>query len=173
MGWPEIGSAMSKKAKRRTLRDLSSSQVEVENWPEVFEEVHHTSDRTAAIVLASWVERFLEQVIIDTLPKHDDETVGKLLRPEGALNSFFAKIHLGFALGLYDGTTVDNLEAIRKIRNAFAHTAIAIHFETEEIIEEIRKLHVTTRPTPEPLMQFSEYRRKFELACLRFVTRTE
>ena len=114
-----------------------------------------------------------EQLIIEALPKHDDETVGKLLERDGALNSFYAKIYLGFALGLYDLTTVDNLEAIRRIRNAFAHTAIAIHFETQQIIDEIRKLHVTMRPTPEALMKFSEYRRKFELACLRFVTRIQ
>lgn len=162
---------MGKQPRRRSLRDLSGSPVEIDDWPEVFAEVHHTSDRTAAIVLGSWVERALEQAIIKVLPRNDERAVGRLLERDGALNSFYAKIHLGFALGLYDQSIVENLEAIRRIRNAFAHTAVAIYFETQEIIDEVNKLHVTMRPTPEELLKFSEYRRKFELTCLRFVTR--
>lgn len=162
---------MAKKPKRRSLRDLSASPVEITDWDEILEEVHQTSDRTAAIVLASWVERSLEQSIVKMLPRHDDELVSKLLERDGALGSFYAKIHLGFALGLYDESVVENLDIIRKVRNAFAHAAIAIHFETQEIIDQVTKLHVTVRATPRELMLFSEYRRMFTLACLRFVTR--
>ena len=162
---------MAKEVKRRSLRDLSGKKVDIDDWPEVFNEVHHTSDRTAAIVLGSWVEQSLEEEIIRALPKHDDKTIGKLLERDGALSTFYAKIYLGFSLGLYDESIVENLDAIRRIRNAFAHAAVAIHFETQAVIDEVKKLHVTTRPTPEELMKFSEYRRAFELACLRFVTR--
>ena len=85
------GCAVAKGPKRGSLRDLSGSPVEIDDWPEVFDEVHHTSDRTAAIVLASWVERSLEQSIIKALPKHDYKTVSKLLERDGALNSFYSK----------------------------------------------------------------------------------
>lgn len=162
---------MAKESRRGSLRELSGSPVEIGDWDDVLEEVHQASDRTAAIVLASWVERSLEQSIINALPRHDDKTISKLLERDGALNSFYGKIHLGFALGLYDASVVDNLEAIRRIRNAFAHAALAIHFETQQVIDEVEKLHVTINPTPTELMQFSVYRRKFTLACLRFVTR--
>jgi DNA-binding MltR family transcriptional regulator len=162
---------MVEEPKRGSLRALSGRPISPDDWEEVIAEVHQTSDRTAAIVLASWVERDLEQSIIKALPKNDDQTASKLLERDGALHSFYSKTYLGFALGLYDQSTVENLDCIRKIRNAFAHAALPIHFETQQIIDEVNKLHVTTRPTPEAMMKFSEYRRKFELACLRFVTR--
>jgi DNA-binding MltR family transcriptional regulator len=162
---------MAKEPKRGSLRRLTGTPVGAEDWEEVLEEVQQASDRTAAIVLASWVERTIEQAIIKALPRNNDKVVSKLMERDGALNSFYGKIHLGYALGLYEETTVENLDCIRKIRNAFAHAALAIHFETAQIIDEVNKLHVTMRPLPEELMQFSLYRRKFMLACLRFVTR--
>jgi hypothetical protein len=49
-------------------------------------EVHAASDRTAAIVLGSWVERELEQWIISVLPRRNQKTIEKARwRPEQLL----------------------------------------------------------------------------------------
>jgi hypothetical protein len=136
-------------------------------------EVLHTSDRTAAIVLASWVERELEQWIIIALPRHDKKTVENLQGRDGALNSFYSKIHLGYALALYDETTRANLDIIRRVRNAFAHTPQPIDFETDEIRKEVENLNVSLTTSTDPdIATLSEHRRRFTTACARVLVRS-
>jgi hypothetical protein len=157
-------------AKGKTLRGLSAKEVAIGDSIGIAKELRGVSDRSAAIVLASMVERDLEQLIVQVLPKKEDEkAIAKLQERDGALNSFFGKIHLGYALGLYDEKTRDNLDTIRQIRNAFAHTAQGISFETQEIREAVDGLH-GSETEGEPFESFSEQRRKFMSVCGLFVT---
>jgi hypothetical protein len=71
-----------------SLRSISARGVQTEDLEEMSKEIRGTSDRTAAIVHASWVERTLEEDIIMILPRHDEDTVDKLLERDGALSSF-------------------------------------------------------------------------------------
>jgi hypothetical protein len=155
-------------AKKKTLRALSNKPIETEDVQGIAAEISQVSDRTAAIVLASWVERALEQWIIQILPRRDAETLERLQDRDGPLSGFFAKIHLGYALSLYDAGVRDNLEIIRRIRNAFAHTPQAIDFKTEEIRTEVRKLKFKPRGMPDEKI-VSEYREAFALACMGLV----
>jgi hypothetical protein len=143
-------------------------KVEISDIAGMLKEVREVSDRGAAIVLTSWVERELEQWIVAILPRHDEKTVEKLQGRDGALNSFYGKIHLGYALGLYDETTRENLDTIRRIRNAFAHTPQAIDFETDEVRKEVKKLKAMDSPDPD-LTAVSEHRRKFMIVCRMLV----
>jgi hypothetical protein len=161
---------MSGQSKSRSLRDLSGSKVATQDLEAVIEEIKNTSDRTTAIILASWVERELEESLFTILPRHDDDTKSKLLARDGALGSFYGKIYLAFALGLYDETTRDNLDCIRKIRNAFAHAAISITFETSQVATEVNKLRTRAIETPiVDLPGVSSSRRKYMLVCAMFV----
>jgi hypothetical protein len=47
--------------------------------------------------------------------------------------TFGQKIHLGRALRIYGSETQHNLDYVRLIRNAFAHTHAPISFDTKEI----------------------------------------
>jgi len=155
------------------MAKLSTKELEASDAEGLKKEVLHTSDRTAAIVLASWVERELEQWIVIALPRHDRKTVEKLQGRDGALNSFYSKIHLGYALALYDETTRENLDIIRRVRNAFAHTPQAIDFETDEIRKEVENLNVrTTNSTDPDLATLSEHRRRFTTACAVVLVRS-
>ena len=49
------------------------------------------------------------------------------------------------ALGLYDEGTRDNLDIIRVVRNAFAHTAVQLTFETPQMAAEVEKLQMPLR----------------------------
>ena len=163
---------MVKKTKPTSLNQLSKSNVESEDVKGVLEEIQHASDRTAAIVLASWVERSLEQSIVLTLLRQDQPTVEKLIGRGGALSSFFAKTHLGFAQGLYDAATRDNLDIIRNIRNAFAHSALQLTFQTPQVAAEVNKLQVRTTKAEMPagLEKLSKERKRYTLVCTMFVT---
>ena len=136
----------------------------------MLQDVHDASDRTAAIILAAWVEQGLEQAIIGRFARNDNDTI-KRMQDHGSLNSFYAKNYLGYALGLYNQNTLRNLESIRKIRNAFAHSAIQIDFSIEEITGEVYKINYQEDPElakqlPEVL---SKHRAKYTLFCFWFV----
>jgi hypothetical protein len=150
------------------LRELSARGIEAQDLEEMSREIRGISDRSAAIVLASWVERTLEEDIIRILPRNDKEIVDKLVERDGALSTFYGKIHLGYALNLYDETTRDNLDCLRRIRNAFAHTAIQIGFGTPEVISEVGKLKLQGDFVVD-LGEISEQRRNYTQACLKFI----
>lgn len=151
-----------------TLSQLARKAIADEEFPEIGEEAFHASDRTAAIVLASGVERILEQSIIAVLPRHDDRTVERLLGRDGPLDSFYGKNQLGYSLGIYGSTTLDNLEAVRKIRNAFAHSPLRINFETEQVVEEVQKIKIEAVDMRE-LSHLSEGRQKYSAFCSLFI----
>ena len=57
----------------------------------------------------------------------------ELLQGDGPLGTLSRKIRLGEAMRLYGPTTRKNLDTIREIRNAFAHTPRWITFETPAV----------------------------------------
>jgi DNA-binding MltR family transcriptional regulator len=154
--------------KRITLSELARKAIANEEFPEIGEEAFQSSDRTAAIVLASGVERILEQSIIAVLPRHDDRTVERLLGRDGPLDSFYGKNQLGYALGIYGGTALKNLEAVRKIRNAFAHSPLKINFETAQVVEEAQKIKMEPLDMGE-LSHLSDSRQKYSAFCSLFM----
>jgi hypothetical protein len=56
-----------------------------------------------------------------------------LFESTGALATFSSKIRIGYALDIFGPETYQNLDYIRHVRNAFAHTKISVSFETAAI----------------------------------------
>ena len=56
-----------------------------------------------------------------------------LFHSSAPLRSFEAKIRIGYGMGLFRDQTKNNLEYIKGVRNAFAHSIIPITFETPEV----------------------------------------
>lgn len=157
-------------AKGNSLKPLNRRKVVDRDLAGIVKELRGVSDRSAAIVLGSLVERELEQLIIQALPKKEDhKAIAKLQERDGALSSFFGKIHLGYALDLYDEKTRDNLDAIRQVGNTFARTAQEITFETQEIRAAVARLHKSQLVDGSDLKILSEHRRKFTAACGQFM----
>lgn len=130
----------SKSPLEPTLRQLTKQLPEPDEFENIEREILGASDRSAAIILAARVELELEKSIIGSLPRSDKETVEKLTTVGGPLNGFFAKIHLGYAMGLYSIRRRDELDVVRRIRNCFAHSAKAVTFDTKQVAEECYKL---------------------------------
>jgi hypothetical protein len=147
---------------KKTLRDLIREVPNSDDFAAIAKDVESASDRSAAIVVASVVDRFLEQAILEQLVRNDKDTVKSLVATGGALSEFFGKIHLGYAMGLYNSQKRTELDAIRHIRNAFAHSAKDITFATRQIDKECR--------TVKPLKKFGgmlDNRLTYMSACNR------
>ena len=118
---------------KSALRTLSSKEATMEEIGEFQRQIdHETNDRGAAILMATNVELALNRAVFRVL-EWDQETYGQLTSEEGPAGSFSQKIHLGRALRIYGKDTQHNLDYIRLIRNAFAHSHAPISFETKEV----------------------------------------
>jgi hypothetical protein len=105
-------------------------------------EVFGASERAGAIVAAAQVEDALASAIRGRLRElsdtQDDAVFDGATAP---LNTFSAKIELGFALGIYDQPVAEDLRAIKAIRNRFAHVIAARAFQDDQVARQCRKLH--------------------------------
>jgi hypothetical protein len=132
-------SANDNAIKQPTLRELTRQLIEKEDMDAFWREINHGSDRSSAIVAAATVDRDLEEAILSSLTISDEETRSNLIATGGALDGFFAKIHLGYALGIFPKLYMHELDSIRKIRNCFAHSSKPVTFETKQIAEECKR----------------------------------
>lgn len=115
------------------LKKLADQRPGIED---IFEHVSYTQkaeDRAIAIIEASQLENTLEEAITTKMVDLNADDYRELFKGEAPLSSFGTKIKLGFALGLFGKHTRKDLEAIRWIRNTFAHCRTAIFFDTAEV----------------------------------------
>jgi len=128
--------------KERSLRDLSRSRIPSDELPTALREISGTSDRTTCIILSAMVERDLESLLLVRLDidTNDQNLVDLLFERDGALSTFYGNILFGMSLGLYDTEFKNQLDIIRRIRNAFAHSAMPISLLSTEVKREIDKL---------------------------------
>lgn len=104
-----------------------------------FTELYEESDRGAAILAAATFEHWLESNIIENFVELDQDMRNNLF-DNGPLSTFSAKINLGFALGLYNKTVLNDLHTVRRIRNKFAHSTGPMNFKDQPISDLCRNL---------------------------------
>lgn len=94
-------------------------------------------DRAAALVASTLLEHALEEAISGHFAPIDPNDIRRLFEGdnerEGTLGSFYAKIWLAYALGVFGKQILDDLNMIRHIRNVFAHSPIDVTFDTPDI----------------------------------------
>ncbi|VVE78140.1 MltR family transcriptional regulator [Pandoraea sputorum] len=83
-------------------------------------DIEKASDRALAIVIASYLDAMLEELLRAFLVERA-KAVNPLFEGRGVLSTFSSKIELSFALGLIGEGEAKALNTIREIRNAFAH----------------------------------------------------
>ena len=94
--------------------------VETIEEQQAIEEMEATSDRAAAIVIASLVESRLTSAL-QTAMADAPSIKNDFFRSSGALGSFAAKIDLALLTGLLTEDAHKDLNTMRCIRNVFAH----------------------------------------------------
>jgi len=106
--------------------------VETDEEIAATEEMEATSDRAAAIVVASLVESrlttALQMEMID-----DQKVVNDLFRTSGPLGSFSAKIDLAYLMQIVSADAYRDLLTMKKIRNLFAHDIAPLSFDTSPL----------------------------------------
>jgi hypothetical protein len=87
----------------------------------VIKEIETSSDRTAAIVAAAFVEDRLTTALRRRF-RQDEEVLNEMFRETGGpLSAFGVKSNLAYLLGMFSGQAASDLKYMQKIRNKFAH----------------------------------------------------
>lgn len=133
----------SRGVKKPKLRDLSTSPLTTEEQNRLVDAIAAASSPIAQAILGALiVEHDLEQSLRRRLAVKDDAAWLEMLEEQGPFNSFSKKITAGFALGLYNKAIRDNLDIVRVIRNAFAHSRKIIDFDHPLVSAELSKIKV-------------------------------
>jgi hypothetical protein len=135
--------------KVHTPYELAGGMAEIEKQP----------DRAAAIIATTLLEHNLVIAIQHRLLPLPRALKDNLFGSRGTLGAFQDKIDLGFALGLYTKAGHHDFDTIRKVRNRFAHTPIALTFQDAEIKKLCSSLllggeHLLTPKQKEPRERF-------------------
>jgi DNA-binding MltR family transcriptional regulator len=122
----------SKSRKKASLRDLSRHSLE--DWDAYTKEASGESDRACALVVAAVLDHTMVELIRSKLIASSADDDELIFFSDGApLGTFHGKTIMAFALGIIDASERKDLDVIRRIRNAFAHSATSVTFETDLI----------------------------------------
>jgi hypothetical protein len=100
----------------------------------ILHEMDVADDRAAAVVAAGFLENNLAMAILSRFRELEPAQQKELCDTErSALGTFAAKIQVGFALQLFGARVQSDLNAIRRIRNNFAHHLDVRSFDHAEV----------------------------------------
>jgi len=135
------------------LKDLKKWGAEdptVDDLEALESELYAGSDRGAAVIFSSVVEKSLGKLLRDAMRP---DGIGNLFEFDGTLGTFGAKIQFAYALQLIGPITRHDLTIIRSLRNQFAHSRRPIEFETPVVAAACKHLSL-----PDQLGVFLSYR---------------
>lgn len=131
---------------RVSLRDLSRITPTDDELSARHASISSGEPTTAAIAEAVLVEHELESLLRGHFPKNDDATWLALNNDNGPLRSFYAKILLAHAFSIIDNASLHNINVIRNIRNAFAHSKAPLSFDSPLLVKELRSVELPSKP---------------------------
>ncbi len=117
-----------------SLQDLLLRSPNKKELRELYHEINTGTDRSAVIVTGIFVENALREAITARLHRLTKKQLSQLFEGTAPLTSFSSKIRIGYALGVFENQARDNLDLIRRIRNAFAHARRPISFRSHQVI---------------------------------------
>lgn len=126
--------------------------------------------RAATLTVVSLLEGALQKFLITKLTIPEKEGPSDLFGSGAPLRDFSSKIKMGFALGLYGPQTKADLDAIREVRNAFAHTMEPIDFDTPEVVNVCNRIVILDLSDPLGEMKDAPVRLRFLTTATCFAT---
>jgi hypothetical protein len=103
------------------MKKAGKSALTIEDWKKLSLAFANDSDRTIGIVLVTLVEDSLREFLIGNMRALTADDKNNFFMPDRLLGTFGAKINVAYAFKLIGVETYDDLNAIREIRNQFAH----------------------------------------------------
>jgi hypothetical protein len=123
---------------------------------QILTELSTDGARGAVVLGVSLAEGQLKRLLLAqmraALKKEEED---HLFGPIAPLSSFSSQIKLAYALEVIGPVTRADLDRLRELRNAFAHSRHVISFETPEVIQAISEFHcLKTVPKADARSQF-------------------
>jgi hypothetical protein len=126
--------------KLKTLRQISREGLRDEDETAWRAELDNASDRSTAIIGGLLVEDYLAGELLAHLNRTDNDTLNDLFGRDGPLSTFYSLTQLAYAMAIIDDETMNALNIVRQVRNAFAHAIRPLTFNTPEVFRECQKL---------------------------------
>ncbi len=131
------------------------------DWKKFLREFHNKSDRTTAIISATYLENQLRQ-LLTTFFIDEPDIVSQILDPGQALGSFRTLVTSAYALGLVSKDEYEDLLLIDKIRNILVSQVNGQTFDDPDVRKicfrlgiPTEVLHPNDNPTPRRLFVFT------------------
>jgi len=129
--------------KKPKLRDLSQKPLTTDEQHALLDAIDLTSPPIATAILgAVLVEHELETSLRRRLFRKDDDAWDEMLAESGPFSTFARKITAGHTMGLFDEALCTNLNIVRTVRNAFAHSKRLIDFDHPLVAAELKKIEI-------------------------------
>jgi DNA-binding MltR family transcriptional regulator len=128
----EMTSALKKLLKEKPTKDDISRCVN---------ELTTDGTRGTAVLAAALLEDLLRLCILTKMVELSKDEHDRLFIGAGPLSSFSTKTQFAYALGTIGPRVRHDLDSIREIRNALAHTNLKIDFDTPEVAALCAGLH--------------------------------
>jgi len=129
-------------------------------WTDSMESLCKESDRAVALISAAYLDDALEQVLAAHFVGGKSVIQSLFDSPNAPLGTFSSRVLMAHAMGLVDVRTFGSLEAIRKIRNKFAHLSSQFDFDDPTVKGLISTLELPC-VLPDPLPDLSTMRNRF------------
>lgn len=129
---------MPRKDKPSIIKQINEANIA--DLPGFIEELQQGPDRTTAILAGVFIDELL-RMLLESFLVADAKVQKELFSPERPLSTLSARTKMAYSLGLISKVAYDDIEIIRNIRNAFAHSLHGISFEHELVRKEVRSLH--------------------------------
>lgn len=142
-----------------SLRDLSRPQNLEPHIQDIFDELDNQTDRGAALIATSLVDASLTNALCSRMANFSYFHEVMFLSEGAPLATLSAKIKVARAIGVIGDRPMAHLDAIRRIRNQFAHSILKIDFTHPAIAAEIEKLLPDNNPSWKA--HFSTQRRRY------------
>lgn len=119
----------------RTLREYYNTRSVTLSPVNLLSEMAPETDRSVVVIMGSLLEDQLTESIRTRLrPMTEDEEKDlRIFKYDGPFGGFSSKITVANAMGIIDDELTLQLDEIREMRNACAHSFRAINFETPEL----------------------------------------
>ena len=101
----------------------------------VMQEINHGSERSVVLVIGAVIEDRLQSAIEQLLTHLTEDEKVDFFGENGPAGDFASRIKISYAMGAIPKWMRDDINIIREIRNAFAHSQLQISFDDKEVAD--------------------------------------
>jgi hypothetical protein len=156
--------------RKPSIHNLSKVDLRPEDKAAARAELLNESDRAAAMVACSLADLALVNALASHFVGKDDEKARDkwFFGKDAVLKDMASRIDMALALGIIGTQAAGLLKCVKKIRNAFAHTARAITFDEPAIREACSSLPpVTLQQVFKKSPKLHELKERYISTCLQ------